>query len=147
MVDSLNKEQRSRHMGLIRQANTSPEVAVRKLAHKLGYRFRIGGKGLPGRPDIVFPGRKAVIFVHGCFWHRHEGCRRTTAPKTNEEFWAAKFARNVERDHGPLKSLSSLGWRTLVIWECETMHREEVAGRLMAFLGPVGQPKKEELSN
>lgn len=137
MVDRLDRVARSLLMGRVKRTGTKAELIVRSIAHRLGYRFRCDRGDLPGRPDIVFPGRRAVVFVHGCFWHRHEGCRRTTTPKTNEAFWAAKFARNVVRDRESLRSLSGLGWRTLVIWECEIRHREEVASRLKALLGPA----------
>jgi DNA mismatch endonuclease (patch repair protein) len=140
MVDTLDKEARSRHMGLIRQAGTSPELAVRGITHRLGFRFRVSRRDLPGCPDIVLPGRRAVIFVHGCFWHRHEGCPRSTTPKTSTDFWMKKFVANQARDRASLEALAKLGWRTLVIWECETRDKFAVAERLKIFLGPQERP-------
>jgi DNA mismatch endonuclease (patch repair protein) len=113
-------------MSRVRQRDTSAEIAVRSALHRLGYRFRLHRRDLPGSPDIVMPRHRTVIFVHGCFWHRHAGCRRTTSPKTNTAFWLAKFAANVERDARKGAELEALGWRVIVIWECETKD----AGRL-----------------
>jgi DNA mismatch endonuclease (patch repair protein) len=138
MIDALGKEGRSRHMGRIRQSGTSAELAVRRIAHRIGYRFRIGRKDLPGRPDIVFPSRRAVVFVHGCFWHRHADCRHSTTPRTNVEFWQAKFDANVARDRAVLEALESLGWRALVVWECETRDEPAIAKLICDFLGPPG---------
>lgn len=138
MVDNLSREARSRHMGGVRQADTGAELAVRSLAHRLGYRFRVGRKDLPGRPDIVFPLRRAVIFVHGCFWHRHEDCRRTTTPKTNAEFWEAKFAANKSRDAAVERKLTDAGWRVMVVWECEVRDEAGLAAKLTGFLGAPG---------
>lgn len=109
--------------------------------HRLGYRFRLGGRNLPGRPDLVFPGRKAVIFVHGCFWHRHENCRKATSPKSRAEFWGAKFQRNVARDRQSVEELRRLGWRVLVVWECET-RSADLSDRLRIFIGNL-PPKAE----
>ena len=121
-------------MARVRSADTSPELAVRKLLHRLGYRFRLHRRDLPGTPDICFPGRRKAIFVHGCFWHRHEGCRRTTTPRTRRSFWTEKFRDNVVRDRGNLNDLAALGWSVLVIWECETADPETLASRLAGFL-------------
>ena len=121
-------------MARVRSADTSPELAVRKLLHRLGYRFRLHRRDLPGTPDICFPGRRKAIFVHGCFWHRHEGCRRTTTPRTRRSFWTEKFRDNVARDRGNLNDLAALGWSVLVIWECETADPETLASRLAGFL-------------
>ena len=125
-------------MGKIRSKDTKPEMVVRRLAHALGYRFRLHRKDLPGSPDLVFPGRHAVVFVHGCFWHRHEGCRLASTPKSNEAFWQAKFGRNVERDARKERELRALGWRVLVVWQCETRRTEVLAERLKDFLDPPG---------
>ena len=128
-------------MARIGSADTSPELAVRRLLHRLGYRFRLHRRSLPGRPDICFPGRKKAIFIHGCFWHRHEGCRRTTTPKTRTSFWKDKFERNVERDRANLKDLVELGWRVMVVWECETADLDVLRPRLAGFLdGAAPQP-------
>ncbi len=109
-------------------------MIVRRAAHALGYRFRLHRKDLPGRPDLVFPSRRAVIFVHGCFWHRHPGCRMASTPKTRVEFWSAKFDRNVQRDAAVIDALEAAGWRVLVIWECETRDRKWLEDKLSGFL-------------
>jgi DNA mismatch endonuclease (patch repair protein) len=105
------------------------------MAHALGYRFRLHRKDLPGSPDLTFPGKKAVVFVHGCFWHRHQGCKKATTPKSREGFWAEKFDRNVRRDGENVDKLARLGWRVLVIWECETKDRASLQSTIRAFLG------------
>jgi DNA mismatch endonuclease Vsr len=134
-MDRLDPSQRSRLMSRIRRSDTKPERLVRSLLHRLGYRFRIQLKGVPGRPDVAFPGRRKAIQVHGCFWHQHPGCRHATQPSTRTEFWTAKFARNRERDERLLNAAEALGWRTLVVWECETK-AQDLDRRLIAFLGP-----------
>ena len=111
--------ERSRNMAAIRGKNTAPELAVRRILHAMGLRFRLHRKDLPGRPDIVLPRHRTVVFVHGCFWHRHEGCSYTTTPKTRQEFWQAKFDGNVARDRRNQADLVQLSWRVLVVWECE----------------------------
>ncbi len=121
-------------MARIGAKDTRPELAVRQLLHRLGYRYRLHRQDLPGRPDICFVGRRKVIFVHGCFWHRHEGCRRTTTPKTRTSFWNDKFERNIARDRVNLSDLGRLGWEALVVWECETIDLEALAPRLVRFL-------------
>lgn len=110
--------QRSRMMSSIRGKNTKPELMLRSNLFARGFRYRLHVRGLPGSPDLVFPKHHVVIFVHGCFWHRHEGCRYTTTPKTNEEFWRQKFRENVARDWRDQKMLYELGWRVAVVWEC-----------------------------
>lgn len=110
---------RSAMMSRIRGRDTQPELAVRRAAHRLGYRFRLHRRDLPGTPDLVFPGRRTVIFVHGCFWHRHEGCRFAYEPKTNVDFWREKFAANVSRDRRVCGELAGMGWRVVTLWECE----------------------------
>jgi DNA mismatch endonuclease (patch repair protein) len=132
---------RSALMGRIRGVDTGPEMAVRRAAHRLGYRFRLHCRSLPGRPDIVFPSRRAAIFVHGCFWHRHEGCRKASTPKTRVEFWEAKFARNVERDAEVQQRLRAAGWRVLVIWECEIGMNGDLDRTLREFLGEPGRSR------
>lgn len=123
-------------MGRVRSKNSRPELAVRQIAHALGYRFRLHSRDLPGTPDLVFPRLKKAIFVHGCFWHRHPGCSRTTNPKTRADYWNNKFAENVARDAARLAELETLGWEALVIWECETFDREALSRRLGLFLNP-----------
>ncbi|UEM23988.1 very short patch repair endonuclease [Skermanella mucosa] len=121
--------ERSRNMRAVRSGDTKPEIAVRKLLHRLGYRFRLRRADLPGKPDIVLPRYKLVVFVHGCFWHRHD-CKRATIPKTRTDFWETKLSANAARDARVLKSLQELGWRSVVIWECETRDHDLIAGRI-----------------
>lgn len=133
-MDIFSADERSKLMGRIGAKDTKPELRVRKLAHHLGFRFRLHRKDLPGTPDLVFPRHRAVIFVHGCFWHRHPGCRYATTPATRRTFWEAKFERNVHRDHKAINSLERMGWKVLVIWECETRDVVGMGERLQAFL-------------
>lgn len=119
MADSLTKERRSWNMSRIRAENTRPEVMVRSILHRMGYRFRLHVRSLPGKPDIVLPKFKTVLFVHGCFWHRHEGCKYAYNPKSRVDFWQTKFLQNVERDREVEKQLKELGWKVRVVWECE----------------------------
>lgn len=128
----------SSRMAAVRGKDTKPELIVRRLAHMAGYRYRLHCRDLPGRPDIVFPSRRRVIFVHGCFWHHHTGCRRATIPQTRADYWLAKFRRNRERDRIVESRLGELGWEVLVIWECEVGNVSAVRQRLDAFLGPPG---------
>jgi DNA mismatch endonuclease (patch repair protein) len=113
--------QRSALMARVRGRDTRPELAVRRAAHAMGFRYRLHRRELPGSPDLVFKRLRTVIFVHGCFWHRHPGCSRTTTPKTRREFWQAKFAANVERDRLAVGALEAAGWRVVVIWECQAL--------------------------
>ena len=117
-------EQRARNMSAIKSKNTKPEIAVRKLLHSMGYRFRLHRKDLPGSPDIVLPKYKKVIFVHGCFWHRHENCKYASTPKTRQEFWEAKFLENIKRDKLNQANLSSKGWKIIIVWECEIKDKD-----------------------
>jgi DNA mismatch endonuclease (patch repair protein) len=119
MVDTLTPAQRSERMSRIRSTDTKPEVALRKALHRLGFRFRVHGRRLPGKPDIVLTKYRTVIFVHGCFWHRHEGCKIATTPKSNTEFWIEKFSRNVARDAAVLDQLHAAQWRVIIAWECD----------------------------
>lgn len=120
MMDTLSPEDRSNLMGRIRGKNTKPEMVVRRLVHRMGYRYRLHRKDLPGRPDLVFAARRKVIFVHGCFWHQHEGCRLAYKPKTRVAFWHTKLEANRARDTRNQHDLRAAGWDVLVIWECET---------------------------
>lgn len=133
MTDRLTPEKRSWLMSRVKSRDTTPEIAVRKAAFSLGLRFRLHTSKLPGRPDLIFPRWKKVIFVHGCFWHRHPGCRKATTPKSNEAFWEDKFRRNVDRDERVLHEISSLGWDPLVIWQCQTRSDKELKDRLISF--------------
>jgi DNA mismatch endonuclease (patch repair protein) len=124
---------RSENMRRIRSRDTSPELAIRSLVHKMGYRFRLHRKDLPGKPDLVFPSRRKVIFVHGCFWHAHN-CKTAHTPKSNASYWKPKFQRNRARDRKNLKVLVKLGWRPLVIWECEVRNNRLVQQSVRRFL-------------
>lgn len=119
MTDIVDAQTRSRMMAGIGAKDTAPELAVRRYLHATGLRFRLHPGRLPGRPDIIFPKAKVALFVHGCFWHRHPGCRFATTPKTRNAFWEDKFRRNVERDLSKADELSELGWTVLTVWECE----------------------------
>lgn len=122
-------------MARVKGKDTGPEQAVRSLLHALGYRFRLHRRDLPGSPDIVFPGRKAVILVHGCFWHGHACKRGSRTPKANADYWISKIGRNTARDARTRAELEALGWRVLVVWECEIKDRVALADKLQAFLG------------
>ena len=134
MTDIFDPEKRSQIMSRIRGRDTRPEMIVRRIAHGLGFRFRLHRKDLPGRPDIVFPRHQAVIVVHGCFWHRHPGCKRASSPKTREGYWQNKFEANVVRDRRNETALRDLGWKVMVIWECETKDHDALATRIESFL-------------
>ena len=128
--------QRSRIMRAVRGKDTAPELAVRRLLHAAGYRYRLHGADLPGRPDLVFRGRRKAVFVHGCFWHGHNCARGARAPKANADYWRAKIVRNAERDARALSALAGMRWGALVVWECEThpQRREALMTRLREFL-------------
>ena len=134
-MDKLTPERRSWNMSRIRGRDTSPEKRVRSLLHRLGFRFTLRRKDLPGRPDIVLPSRKAAVFVHGCFWHRHERCRNSVLPKTRAEFWLAKLTGNVERDRIKAAELKALGWRVLTVWECEIKNEPRLSKKLRLAIG------------
>lgn len=134
MTDIVNKEQRSRNMSRIRGRDTKPELVVRRTAHRMGLRFRLYRKDLPGTPDLIFPKHRLAVFVHGCYWHRHNGCRFAYSPKSRVEFWTKKFEQNVERDRRNQTALRDLGWRVLVIWECETRDYRIIEERLRGCL-------------
>lgn len=121
---------RSEIMRSVRRKDTGPELVVRRLLHHLGLRFRLHRKDLPGTPDVVLPRHRTVLFVHGCYWHRHPGCPLSTDPNTNKAFWVAKFAANAERDARKTKELEALGWRVLVVWSCETRDLDRLAAKL-----------------
>ena len=133
-MDRISKGHRSWNMSRIKSGNTKPEIVVRSLLHNMGYRFRLHRKDLPGKPDIVLPRYKSVIFVHGCFWHRHKGCKNATSPKTKKIFWREKFRTNVERDRRVQKELKSMGWSIQIIWECELFDPEDVKKTLKSLL-------------
>lgn len=124
MADRLTKEQRSKNMSLIRGKDTKPEIIVRKFLHSNGFRYSLHRKDLPGKPDIVLPKWKTVIFVNGCYWHRHKNCKMASTPKTNTFFWKQKFLANVKRDKINYNDLESLGWKVIVVWECEVKNNK-----------------------
>jgi DNA mismatch endonuclease (patch repair protein) len=134
--------QRSALMARIRSSNTQPELAVRRMLHAMGLRFRLHRRDLPGRPDLVLPRHRLVILVHGCFWHQHAGCRLASNPKSHRKYWAPKLAGNVERDKRNTTLLRKAGWRVETIWECEARKPEALAARLERItgelLGPLG---------
>ena len=134
-IDPLSPEARSAQMRRVRSKDTGPELVVRRLVHSMGYRFRLHSKTLPGHPDLVFAGRRKVIFVHGCFWHRHEGCPRCRMPKSRVDFWRPKLEGNQKRDQANQLRLRELGWDYLVIWECQLKDVAALAARIREFLG------------
>lgn len=140
--DRLTKEKRSWNMSRIRSKHTKPEVAVRRMLHAMGVRFRLYRAGLPGKPDIVLGPRQLVIFIHGCFWHRHPGCREATMPTANRDFWVAKLDGNAARDLRHRAALRRMGWRVAVIWECEIRNPDKLGRRLTRLIGPL--PGKTE---
>ena len=136
MADSVTTEQRSHNMAKIRSKNMKPEMEVRRLIHSMGYRFRLHRRDLPGKPDLVFPSRKKVIFVHGCFWHQHNDpdCTVTHTPVSNQGYWLPKLRRNVERDSEHRSRLRELGWDSLTLWECQLGDRERLNRQIVSFL-------------
>ncbi len=127
---------RSWNMSRIRAQDTKPELLVRRLLHTLGYRYRLHAPELPGKPDIVFRPQKKAVFVHGCFWHRHEGCKNATMPKTRTQFWKEKFSKNVQRDKRVLQDLENIEWSSLIVWECEIKNIDLLTDKLREFLKP-----------
>lgn len=134
-MDVVSPARRSAMMARIQGRNTKPEMVVRKTAHRLGYRFRLHRRDLPGSPDLVFLRQKKIVFVHGCFWHSHEGCRFAYKPKSNVEFWESKLRKNRERDIRAKGELECMGWDVLVIWECETVDNGLVVSKLQRHIG------------
>jgi DNA mismatch endonuclease (patch repair protein) len=131
--DPIVSAERRRNMQAVRSGDTKPEIAVRKLLHRLGYRFRLRRSDLPGKPDIVLPRHRLAVFVHGCFWHRHD-CKRATLPKTRTEFWEGKLSANAARDARVMDALHELGWLTVVVWECEIGDHQLISHRITAAL-------------
>lgn len=134
MADNLTPKERSERMSRVRGKDTKPEMRLRRLVHGMGFRYRLHAKKLPGKPDMVFASRRAVIFMHGCFWHRHEGCRLARMPKSKIDFWEEKLETNRHRDLENQERLRELGWRVLVIWECELKDLDGTARRVRSFL-------------
>ncbi len=121
-MDRVTKEQRSKNMSRVRSRDTGPELRLRSELHRKGYRYTLHRKDLPGKPDIVMPSQQLVIFVHGCFWHQHEGCARAALPQTRKTFWRTKLHHNAERDKIVAEQLKQLGWKVIVVWECQMAH-------------------------
>lgn len=134
MADKISPERRSANMRQIRSRDMRPEVTVRRIVHAMGYRYRLHRRDLPGKPDLVFGPRRAVIFVHGCFWHQHD-CRDGHSPRSNTGYWGEKLSRNVERDAAHTATLQAMGWRVLVIWECQVRDQDAVGRAVAGFLG------------
>ncbi|ABF43265.1 T/G mismatch-specific endonuclease [Candidatus Koribacter versatilis Ellin345] len=133
-MDSLSKARRSWNMSRIRATNTNPELIVRSLLHRLGFRFRLHERTLPGRPDLTLKKYRSIVLVHGCFWHRHAGCPFAYTPKSNTIFWNKKFKANVERDRRNIHELRRLGWKVIIVWECQTRYGERLSRRLESRL-------------
>jgi len=133
-MDIISKEKRSWNMSRIRNKNTKPEMIVRSLLHRMGYRFILHKKGLPGKPDIVLPKHETIIFVHGCFWHRHQSCKYAYNPKSRIEFWRNKFIENKNRDKKVQNDLIELGWNVYVIWECETKNLDLLENKIISIM-------------
>jgi len=138
VTDTLTPEQRSKLMSRIRGRDTSPEMTIRRLVHSMGYRYRLHRRDLPGTPDLVFGPRRKVIFVHGCFWHLHQGCPLARRPKSRTDYWWPKLEANRQRDKRNQQALEDLGWKVLVIWECEIKKGVSLAERIQDFLGSRG---------
>ena len=138
-MDIVSKEARSQLMAKIKTRDTEPEMVVRRMLFQLGYRFRLHRKDLPGNPDIVMPGRRIVIFVHGCFWHQHTGCKLFKMPSTNNEFWKQKLDKNVARDIIAQTVLLATGWRVLTIWECATRRPIDLPEKLVSWIHSTAQ--------
>ncbi|MBT0651952.1 very short patch repair endonuclease [Geomobilimonas luticola] len=141
-MDTLSSSRRSWNMSRIRGRDTAPELRVRSALHRAGLRFRLHRRDLPGTPDIVLPRFKTVIFVHGCFWHRHEGCKYAYMPKSRIEFWVEKFSKNVERDRRKILQLQQAGWNVEIIWECETTDTVTLSRRLDFLPVSAGEDTK-----
>lgn len=139
-MDRLTRERRSWNMSRIRSRDTKPELLVRSVLHRLGFRFRLNSVRLPGRPDVVLTRHRTAVFVHGCFWHRHAYCRFAYQPKSNVGFWTEKFGQNVARDSRNKRALRRLGWRVFVVWECQAADRAALTKRLAAALSAGGVP-------
>ncbi len=141
MVDTVTPEVRSRMMRAIHARNTQPEIRVRRYLHAVGLRFRLHARSLPGCPDLVLPGRRVAIFVHGCFWHQHPGCPYATTPATRQEFWQSKFAANKARDALVADRLKAIGWQVITVWECQTKEKSELDALARAILAILPVPR------
>lgn len=139
-MDIVTPDKRSRMMAGIRGKDTKPEMVVRQLVHRLGFRFRLHRRSLPGSPDLVFPRFRKVLFVHGCFWHRHPGCRLAYTPKSNTKFWLTKLEANTRRDAATREALVALGWDVMIVWECEVANVSVLSQKILSFLSAGSQP-------
>ena len=144
-MDRLSREQRSWNMGRIPSCNTRPEIIIRSALHRLGFRFRLHGKALPGKPDIVLRKWRHVVFVHGCFWHRHSGCKKAYTPKSRIGFWSKKFSQNVARDEAVQRELERLGWSVSTIWECETDNPRALSEAIRGLAERIKAPLAHEI--
>jgi DNA mismatch endonuclease (patch repair protein) len=142
VADRFTPEERSRIMSRVKSRDTKPEKLVRKLLHALGYRFRLHRRDLPGKPDITLPKHKKVIFVHGCFWHGHDGCQRAARPTSNIEFWNKKIDSNLRRDITAQKELDALGWSYFILWQCQTRDLTTLTNKLEQFLNDVEENQR-----
>ena len=133
-MDNLTSDERSKQMSLIRSTDTKPELRVRRIVHGLGYRYRLHAAELPGKPDLVFPSRRKVIFINGCFWHGHSGCPKGRPPKLRPEYWLSKIEQNARKDELNIEQLGRLGWKTLAVWQCELKDQSKLRTRLVDFL-------------
>jgi DNA mismatch endonuclease (patch repair protein) len=145
VTDRFDKSKRSAIMSAVHSKDTNPEIIVRKLVHAMGYRYRLHSKGLPGKPDLVFSGKRKVIFVHGCFWHRHMRCPKASTPKTRVDFWQEKFDANVARDKRTELALKKEGWSVLTVWQCELKDIQRLAKRFTDFLEQQNPTRRETL--
>lgn len=132
-MDVFDREKRSAVMRSVKSKNTKPEIKVRQALHRAGYRYRLHRNDLPGKPDIIFPGKRSVIFIHGCFWHQHPGCPHAARPSSNSAYWNRKLSRNIERDIAHMAALKDQGWRILTLWECE-IKGQDIPAIVKAFL-------------
>lgn len=143
MADTVSPEARSRIMARVKSKGMKPEMRVRRLLHSLGYRYRLHRADLPGRPDLVFPSRRKIVFVNGCFWHRHDGCPRVRIPATNRDYWLAKLERNHARDTRNIALLQEQGWDVLTLWECQLRDLPTATEQVIAFLGSPGANRQQ----
>ena len=134
MADKVSRKNRSHIMAQVKSTNTLPEIAVRSLLHRMGFRFTLHNERLPGKPDICLPKYRTVIFVHGCFWHRHRGCKRATTPTSNTAYWSQKFSRNIARDKKNARLLTRQGWNVILVWECQLKNPERLAKKVKLAL-------------
>jgi len=137
-MDSVSAARRSEIMARIRSKDTKPEMLIRRMLHRLGYRYALHRRDLPGAPDLVFPARRKIILVHGCFWHQHRNCVDGRLPKSRQDYWKPKLLRNVERDRRNIVKMRRGGWKVMMVWECDTADADRLLARIVRFLGPAG---------